>query len=282
MAELPKIAQHKIVNEIYEAALRQPQLRKRKYLGMSEIGKPCSRALWYGFRGYQPIQPDGRIKILFELGDIIEDRLVYYLTKAGYIIEDQQREFSAHNGFFQGHWDGKILGVSSKPHVFEAKSANKKKFESFQKFGVRKTYPAYYSQCQCYMGYSGLERALVVVYCKDTSEIYTEKIYFDQLDFEFLHGRAFEIITANQAPEKINNKFECQWCSQRITCLYPENAMSNFVCGTCYFMDWKKGTIDPWCWHPDHNYKIKQWGIGCDDWVDQYKKETINIEKVPQ
>ncbi|MBU0991825.1 MAG: hypothetical protein KJ737_04955, partial [Proteobacteria bacterium] len=108
---------------------------------------------------------------------------------------------------------------------------------------------------QCYMGYSGLERALVIVQCKDNSEIYTERIYFIKPDFEALHRRAYDIITANSPPDKIDDDFECTWCNYRTTCLYPEEAiMEDQYCGTCYYMGFKG--LKSTCRHPNHPYPI--------------------------
>ncbi|MBR5346984.1 MAG: YqaJ viral recombinase family protein, partial [Deltaproteobacteria bacterium] len=53
-----------------------------------------------------------------------------------------------------------IKGVTSLDHVLEIKSANSRRFKAFRESGVRAISREYYCQVQCYMGYSGLERAL--------------------------------------------------------------------------------------------------------------------------
>lgn len=259
----------RIAMEIYEAAARNGGPRRR-YLGMSVIGGPCDRALWYGFRGFTPVPADGRVKLIFELGDCIETILVRRLRDAGYLVDGEQMEFAAHNGFFRGHCDGIIHGVTRRPHVLECKSANRKRFEAFRRAGIRATAPTYYCQVQCYMGYGRLERALVAVYCKDTSEVYTERIRFSAPDFEALHDRAYRIITANEAPERAfedPETPECRWCDYRIHCRRPEEAVivaDDRVCGTCWYLFWKG--LRKCCTHPDHPYVLQQWGVGCDDW----------------
>lgn len=266
MARLPMM--DKIAAEIYEAASRNGA--RRRYLGMSAIGGPCDRALWYGFRGFTSVPVDGRAKLIFELGDCIEEILIRRLREAGYRVDGEQLEFEAHEGFFRGHCDGVIHGITKRPHILECKSANRKRFDSFRKFGVRQVSPTYYCQVQCYMGYGRLERALVVIYCKDTSEIYSERIHFVEPDFEALHERAYRIITANKIPERAfedPETMECRWCDYRIHCRMPEESVivaEDRVCGTCWYQTWKG--LQPCCTHPDHPYVLRQWGVGCDDW----------------
>ena len=261
-----------LVNNLYSAAEgSRNNGKKRNYLGMSEIGRPCNRELWLNFRGFPRIPIEGRIIMLFEFGDLIEDRVIYWLREAGYSVTDQQLSFSSHNDWFKGHCDGTISGVTKKDHILEIKSANKNKFESFKRFGVRKTYPVYYSQVQCYMGYSSLERALVIVQCKDTSEIYGERIYFNNTDFQALHRRALDIISANTIPPRPfdPNSFECKYCNQRIVCYHPEGVPMETKCNYCCFYGF--WGLKQYCWHPKHPYRLKSFD-GCPDWTDMFEK----------
>lgn len=257
MPALPQIHQDQVANDIYEAAARMNDSEKpRNYLGMSQIGAPCDRALWYQFRQFSPRRVEGRIKMIWELGDLIEAKIIQYLLAAGYEVtgihrqvvkilralgvevEDQdQLRFSAHNDWFGGHCDGQVHGVTRRVHILECKSAKASKFKSIKQGGIRRTYPVYYCQGQLYMGYAGLERILWVVYNKDTSEIYTERGYFNLQDFEALNNRAFHIITANQPPPRIKDdpgSFECAWCDYKTLCWTPENHTQRWLtCGSC-------------------------------------------------
>lgn len=262
--------QDKIVSEMYEAAARTRKTGERKYLGMSEIGKPCDRALWFSFRGFDRSPVDGRMIMLFRFGDRIEEEVVYWLEKAGYEIRDRQRSFKAHHEMFAGHWDGEIIGVTQRPHVLEIKSANAKRFKAFKDFGVQKTAPGYYCQAQCYMGYAGRERALFVIQNKDTSELYTERVYFAKSDFESLHNRAYCIITANDVPPRPfkENHQECQWCDYRLKCWYPAEAITTFqACGTCRYLRFQE--LHRFCTNPKHSFELHQWGARCDDWEER-------------
>jgi len=274
-----------LVNDMYAAAEKEYQSsKKRNYLGMSEIGKPCDRELWLNFRGFPQVQIDGRVLMLFEFGNLIEERIIFWLREAGYDVSNQQLSFESYNGWFRGHCDGTISGITKKTHILEVKSANTKKFDSFKRFGVRKTYPVYYSQVQCYMGYSDLERALVVVQCKDTSEIYAERIYFNNSDFQALRQRAYNIIITNSIPKRPFDKdsFECKFCNQRITCYHPEVTPVDIRCNTCHYHGFWQ--LEQYCWHPKHPYKIEDTSLKCDDWTDMFEKLTpgqkLEYEKV--
>lgn len=276
MAAIPSMMDKtatRVVNDLYEAAERSRK-NDRHYLGMSEIGTPCDRALWYGFRGFTPNPIEGRVIMLFRFGDHVEEDLIHWFEAAGYKVDQRQRVFQAHGGHFRGHWDGRIHSITQQPHVLECKSANKKKFGMFKAAGVRKVQPLYYCQCQCYMGYAGLERALVAIQCKDNSEIHLERIYFNRSDFKYLNQRAYRIITDNMLPERSFKKdtFDCQWCSFRLQCWYPQEVIvSNQVCGTCYYFGFKG--LEKYCRHPDHPFAIQQWGVGCQGWYDVLNKD---------
>lgn len=294
MAKLPE--QDKIALEIYEAAIREyervNQERRygreshRRYLGMSQIGDPCSRKLWFDFRGFSPKPKDGRMLLIFDDGDHVEEKLVKYLRIAGYKLENtgkDQLAFRMFDDHFCGHCDGVIYGVTQLPHILECKSANKNKFETFRKNGVKATYPQYHAQCQCYMGYSGLERALVVVYCKDNAQIYTERIHFNKHDFETYNNKAFDIITSNDPPKKTlkQDSMECQWCDYSIPCWSPGEAIvmaSDKTCGTCHYFEWHG--LKKCCTHPDHPYFLNIYGMVCPDysymWEKAWPGHTVN------
>ena len=203
--------------------------------------------------------------MLFRFGDRIEEEIIYWLNKAGYKVEGQQEGFSDFNGSFRGHSDGTVHGITSQPHILECKSCNTKKFKAFKTNGIRRTSETYYAQSQCYMGYSGLERCLFVVQCKDTSELYTERVYFDLDEFRSLKEKAHQIISANDAPPITlrETSFDCKWCDYAGHCRNPdETPLTNQTCGNCrhvYFDD-----IQPWC--KVHQGKLNHWGKKCGDW----------------
>jgi hypothetical protein len=99
---------------------------------MSAIGDNCARKLWLSFRGYTPLPLDGRVLMLFRFGDRVEEEIIYHLRLAGYSVEGQQESFADHDGWFKGHADGIIHGVTRQQHILEIKSCNANKFKAFQ------------------------------------------------------------------------------------------------------------------------------------------------------
>ena len=142
--------------------------KPRKYLGMSQIGDPCWRKLYYSYRyaekriisvaGIKAIQ-DGfiqesvmatRLRLLPEIELITEKE------------DNKQIESNLLLGHFLGHLDGEIKGILEAPktwHVWEHKSVNEKKYnellkireENGEKETLKKWDIIYYDQAQIYM-----------------------------------------------------------------------------------------------------------------------------------
>lgn len=264
----------RLINDLYEAAANTRKKGNRRYLGMSEIGDACDRSLWYSFRGFPQVPLDGRVIMLFRLGDLIETEIIHWLNAAGYRVDGQQLSFLTHGNHFAGHCDGVVHGVTESPHILECKSANRKGFDAIKQAGVRVAQPKYYCQCQCYMGYSGIDRALLAVQCKEDSALHFERIYFSRSEFEALDLRALNIITTNEPEARPFNmdSLNCQWCRFRTYCWFPEETIvADQVCGTCRYIAFKG--LKKVCRHPEHVVEIIQWGIGCPDWVEYDSKE---------
>lgn len=260
---------------------------KRRYLGMSGIGSACERALWYGFRGFTPKTLEGRTNMIFEFGDHIEQIQIHWLEQAGYKITNRQDTYSDHNGYFKGHPDGIIHGITSMPTVFDAKSCNKKALESLQKIGMKESKPTYYAQAQMMMHYSKTERAIYVFTCKDNCELYAERFYYNQEEAQGLIKKALRIITSDSMPEPIDGfndeNFNCKWCDYNLLCFYPDEVlMADTTCGNCYYVGWKKNTVQPYCKHPAHTLPLKKWGISCPDYLYLYHKEIPGKEIYPK
>lgn len=201
----------------------------RQYLGMSEIGGPCKRALWYKFR--HCCKPDftGRFFRLFETGDLAEIRFTKELRAIGCEVHDvnengEQFAFNELGGHFSGHMDGCAIGIPEAPetwHVLEFKTHNAKSFTELTKEGVEKSKPQHYAQMQCYMHSSGMTRALYLAVNKDTDELYSERIRYDKEAAKRLIERAEQIITNITPPERISDRpdfYQCKWCDARAIC----------------------------------------------------------------
>lgn len=204
----------------------------RTYLGCSEIGHPCERFLWYKLRNLYKDNIEGRMYRLFDTGNKEESRFIADLRAIGYTVHDtgedgKQFSVSGLGGRLSGHMDGCVLGVFDAPktfHVLELKTHNHKSFQKLVKDGVAKSKPMHYCQMQCYMGLSGMTRALYLAVDKDTDALYSERIRFNGEDFDILMDRAKRIIENETPPPRISDRpdyYECSWCPAKSICWNP-------------------------------------------------------------
>jgi len=214
----------KVLDAYYEA-----KNKPRNRLGLSQIGKACHRSLWYAYQGYEAKPIDGKTLRLFELGNIIEDHIVQDLRACGYSIAGLQQEVSIeHNGIkLFGHIDGLIseLIESTQIHLLEIKTANDKSFNELKKKGYQAWKPEYKAQIHAYMVILKLKRCLVVVYNKNNSEIYTERI---NLDKDYITGLLIDVFNSIASkippPRTCNNEtiFEAKFCNYKSICFGKE------------------------------------------------------------
>lgn len=215
----------------------------RTYLGASQIGKECERALWYSFRWAAKEQFEGRMLRLFQTGHLAEARFVADLRRIGAEVFDvdpatgKQFGFQDHGGHMRGHMDGCVRNFPSgggKWHVTEFKTHSSKSFKTLQKEGVEKAKPEHFAQMQWYMGKSGMQRALYLAVNKDTDELYAERLKFDEVAFARIQAKAERIIFTDTPPPKLsdNPKFwQCNFCTFQKVCHHQQTPAAS--CRTC-------------------------------------------------
>lgn len=214
----------------------------RPHLGASQIGHPCSRALWYGFRWALAKDFDGRMLRLFDTGQREEDRLILDLRHIGVEVhafdpEGNQWRVSAHGGHFGGSMDGCAIGLPEAPktwHVLEFKTHNLKSFTDLQAKGVRDAKPMHYAQMQVYMELTGMTRALYLAVCKNDDQLYAERVEHDPVAAAKLLAKAERIIFSDEPPAKLNDNsswWECKFCDYHGVCHGEAVALVN--CRTC-------------------------------------------------
>lgn len=204
-----------VINNWYE-----DNYQPRTTLGLSEIGHQCHRYLWYIHNGYTKGKSSGQKLRLFEFGKSIESLVIKDLINAGYQVHSQQEEiFFELNGIkLYGHIDGKIEGLSEskQTHVLEIKSCNDKAFKSLLKIrSYEQWQPKYKGQIQVYMLGCELKRALTIVYNKNTSEMYSERIRLDKEYAVNLLSDVFQAIGRKESPLRLCPKaewYEAKWC----------------------------------------------------------------------
>jgi hypothetical protein len=212
--------QQRIDSAIMAIAETKP---RRNYLGASSIGEECDRKLWYSYHVGSKIM-DPRVHRIMDFGHFSESYIVAMLKAAGYemFIEDENgKQFGFDDEEVAGNSDGVII-IDGVPHLFEAKSANDKRFNEMVKVGVEKSDPTYFVQMQVYMKYLELTQALFFVINKNNGAIHMEIIKYEKIKADYAVNRGKEIIRSEE--EEANRKyssaafFKCKWCDYRSKC----------------------------------------------------------------
>jgi hypothetical protein len=241
MATLPEPA-HSTVNKIYQAYENDAEDGNRPHLGASLIGHACERFLWMTFRWVDAKKFSGRMLRLFKAGQDFEPRIVAELRRIGVEVHDvtpdgKQWRVEDLGGHFGGSMDGAARGFAEAPKtwaVTEFKTHNAKSFAALLKDGVQKSKPQHYAQMTVYCGLTGMDRAMYIAENKDTSELYTEWVHFDPVEFAKLKARAERVIKANEPPLRCSNDpswYVCKMCSFHEHC--HGEAAPAVTCRTC-------------------------------------------------
>jgi hypothetical protein len=243
------------VAAIYAHYVAKRKDAHRPYLGGSQIGNECARALWYQFRWMDAATFEGRHLRLFETGDREEGRLVENLRAVGVTVWDRdpdtgkQIRFTACDGHFALSLDGVGEGFkeSSQPHTLEFKTANDKSFKALEKDGLEKANPIYWAQCQIGMHLSGLQRCAFIAVNKNDDSIYMERVKYDAAVGIQLVAKAESIIFADKPPAKLNNDpsfYLCRFCDYKHVCHEGKPPLVN--CRTCAHATPERGGDGAW------------------------------------
>jgi hypothetical protein len=214
----------------------------RPHLGASQIGHPCSRRLWYGFRWAIKHAHSGRLLRLVDRGQEEEARFVRDLRAIGATVHDRdprtgkQFRFVDVAGHFGGSCDAVVRDIpeSTREHVCEMKTHNDKSFQDLCKNGVEKSKPEHWHQMQLYMHWSGCKRALYLAVNKNDDSLYAERIRYDKAAAEADIEKARMIVQAATPPARLSEDptlYLCKWCDFKGICHEGEAAEAN--CRTC-------------------------------------------------
>jgi len=198
----------------------------RPYLGMSQLGGDCWRSLWFYFRWCEYSEFDGRVGRIFQTGHDAEAKMIKDLESIGvetWDTLDAQAGFVAVNGHCQGHGDGMARNVPGA--------------EKLVKKGVMISKPTHYAQMILYMHFTKVSRGLYMVYNKNDSSYYTERVKADSIYAKDLIRKATDIITSENVNDfdKIGsgnaNFFACKFCNFAEQC--HNDAAPVKTCRTC-------------------------------------------------
>ena len=247
-------------------------------MGASSITAACDRSTWLDFHWAINDYKEPKMVRLLHLGEIIEGEMAEVLLSLGmdlkYAGKDQIKVFIAPH--FVCKPDGIIFsGVPTAEktiHVWECKSSNRKHYEELQKKGLREAKPEHYVQMMCEMRAASIflnkkvERGFYTAYCKDNSEIYAERIDFDEETLNVYLQKAERIRLAERLPEGLsdNPNFEgCRYCNKSHFCHFTHEA-ENINCRTCIHST--PETDGTWSCALDKKYG---WGVGALTWEMQ-------------
>lgn len=241
MVELPDLTLPTI-DSIYQSYVDRNGDWRRNHLGASLIGNECERSLFYSFRWATNPCFEGRMLRLFESGNQQEPRIVKNLRDIGCDVYDldpetgKQIRYEMFGGHYAGSCDGVACGFkeSKQWHVIEIKTANSKSFSALKKSGVQRSKFTHYCQMQQYMKWAGLERAYYFCVCKDTDELYGERVNLDKDLIKRLELKAERIVFADVPPFQISDSvedFRCRYCQHKAVCHL--NQLPEVNCRTC-------------------------------------------------
>lgn len=242
----------------------------RSHLGASQIGKDCSRELWYNFRwasarddreefhkgfAHDTLAPDGgcdrcarvktRMMRLLNRGHLEEARFIALLKMIGCTIYTQdssgvQFKVSFHGGHFGGSVDSVAIGIPDvpigEPCEVEMKTHNDTSFSKLLTAGLREGKPEHFDQMTIYMGGYSLRYGLYLAVNKDNDDLYGEIIEFVPERFAQLVDRAELIIAATLPPKRISKNpswYVCKFCSSNGICHGAIGAAPLRNCRTC-------------------------------------------------
>lgn len=266
--------------EASDAALEAAQERRRRnYLGMSAIGNPCKRALWYGFRWAQIINFDATTLKRFADGHASEAVAIARLKAVpGIELHDtdeagEQFGFKDLGGHFSGHMDGVALGLIQAPktwHVVEIKASekwqdlDKAKKKVGEKNALAEWNATYYAQAVLYMEYAGIERHHLVCTSPGARRWTAVRTNADPVFAAVLKAKATRIIFSDHAPNRIGgpNDFGCKWCDWFGLC--HEGRQSERNCRTCLHSEPLRGGDAAWrCANFGHELSRTDQEAGC-------------------
>ena len=214
------------------AVLEHSRQPRRGYLGASQIGNVCERALWYSYVGKET-EKTWKSVFAIEDGHITEDVIIDRLSKVpGVLIHSQQLGFEDMEGRFCGHIDGIICGLlqaPKTPHILEVKCCNETKFKNLikakeekgEKDALEHWDVLYYAQAQVYMLKFDLDRHYLVCATPGGRDMVSVRTELDEERARNYLKRAHRIINMIVTPERIGeNKdfFKCKICQFKEEC----------------------------------------------------------------
>jgi hypothetical protein len=249
----------------------------RNHLGASEVGEPCWRKLWYGFRWVKQEHFSGRMMRLFNVGHSAEPRFITYLRGIGFEV----REFDENGKQFRisgamGHYGGSLDGMCKAPERYQLSedivllnefktNATGPGYAKVDSEGLSKAKPKHFAQMSQYGYAKGLRYGLYMIENKNDSDITFKVVELDWNLGKQLADKAAQIIFAKEPPPRISENpsmFDCKFCDKSDICHKGAQVEKN--CRSCRNAEPTEDATWTCALHgviPSEFIKL-----GCDDW----------------
>jgi hypothetical protein len=302
MTELP-LNNRLLIEQAIEDRVVEGEMRG--YLGLSQIGEPCSRKLWYDFRFCSRKEFSARIGRLFQRGHREEPIIVADLKKAGVKVfnpqecremgysvvrmenGEEQVEVVSGYGHIKGHGDGLALKIPDAPktlHYLEfktmkegvAKTTKRRPtfFHALREYGVEEACPGYWVQCQAMMRCLKITRTLFIAVNKNTDERHYERLRLNTSEADEFLERASDIVIQEYPLQRLpaspgkSHSWRCAFCNHKLICLEGAEPLRN--CRTCAYCDieneGKWSCSEKGDFLEPHWLSLKNQIVGCRDW----------------
>ena len=195
----------------------------RNYIGASSIGSDCLRQIWYQYKGVKAEQVPTKFRRAWAVGKLLEGMILDWIEQTGLKIARVWYDLvDSDIPEFKGHMDSVWLNKNGEAKaIIEVKTAKHASFTIFKNKGCKAWSPQYYAQVQAYMGMSNIHKTYILVFDKDSCELFDELIEYDFEYYKSLKEKALIIVHANIPPPKIHGSplfFKCKMCKFNKVC----------------------------------------------------------------
>lgn len=163
---------------------------------MSNAGK-CARAMAYQLHGFQGEPLNARARMVFRLGDLVEQDLVDACAKCANLVNHQEKVSVTIAGKeIHGHIDAELPAENDRPDMtVDFKSISEYGFKRAEKGEVDH---AYICQAHCYMKAKNQKQFLFVYYCKNTSHLAEVVVHWDDAIWEEIVNRFTSVFNSTK------------------------------------------------------------------------------------